>query len=736
MAGPIFAWRKNSSGVMELHLPDEHVPEHPDNKQLAKSCSSDDYSPLDNCRRCTDVLFLLLIICSWVAMTGLGLASMGFIESEYIKQGDPNRLVNGLDYHGNLCGVTNFVTPGGIDVINLPKAYPMPSGFFVCVESCPSTNNFDEFICEYEAQHDIDVTLSTAAGIGGSGVAESNNANKSIYLIYTAQKQCMPLIESTSFLGYCIPNLPLKDVLLSTVNGTSNESEFSQENNYTTSSHHATITNGTAYNNNASISVSVTEKKATSKSDLFDMAMADVHTVRYVIFTFGCGVAMTLGILFLLIIQVPGLLNLLVWSMIIAVDAGLVAAGYYTKGISATWETSGRPGNEALALYYGSYVLYGLAVVWCVMMLFLRKRVLLAIACVKEASRALSAMPLMTVFPVIQVLSLSLFTVVWGVCMAYLASSGEIEAKCMCPIFDQGFPRFVDDEVTPAPTLAMSSNRFDGNYTCGEGCYVYKELTYSTNTKYAGLYMIFVWFWTSQFIVAVGQLAVAVAVSKWYFSRNRRNVGNSTFMKSIFVVLVYHLGTAAFGALIIAMIKTIRAILSYIQKKATKSKLRLAVVLLKVLKCLVWCLEKCLKFINKQAYIQTAARMGFFLILRNALRISGVSIVSQVVLFIGKVFITVASTISGYYYLQIHFGDQLNSLMAPTLLIAICSYAVSEMFDEVFGMAISTILQCFVAEEELFEPNQRFAPSSLSGTLDATQKKYNKKKISSIGIDQ
>lgn len=159
---------------------------------------------------------------------------------------------------------------------------------------------------------------------------------------------------------------------------------------------------------------------------------------------------------------------------------------------------------------------------------------------------------------------------------------------------------------------------------------------------YSSRYMIFVWFWTSQFIVAVGQLAVAVAVSKWYFSRNRRNVGNSTFMKSIFVVLVYHLGTAAFGALIIAMIKTIRAILSYIQKKATKSKLRLAVVLLKVLKCLVWCLEKCvstpllcthsfrrdvslnnihfycsafvpmkLKFINKQAYIQTGRMRSY-----------------------------------------------------------------------------------------------------------------------------
>jgi choline transporter-like protein 2/4/5 len=404
---------------------------------------------------------------------------------------EPNRLVNGLDYHGNLCGITNFLTPGGEDVINLPKAYPLPSGFFVCVESCPNTNNFDKFICEYEVQHDIDVTLGAAAGIGSNGVGESISANRSIYLLYTGKKQCMPLIESTSFLGYCIPNLPLKDVLLST-DGTRNESEFSsaqltQENNGNMSSLPATRANGTAYNNE-SISVSVTaEKKATSKSDVFDMAMADVHTVRYVICIFGCGVAMTLGILFLVIIQLPGLLSLLVWSMIIAVDVGFVAAGYYTKGVSATWETSGRPGNEALALYYGSYVLYGLAAVWCVMMLFLRKRILLAIACVKEASRAISAMPLMTVFPVIQVLSLSLFTIVWGVYMAYLASSGEIEASCICPIFDQGFPEFFDDEVSPAPTPAMASNRFDGNDSCGEGCFVYKELTYSITTKYAGL---------------------------------------------------------------------------------------------------------------------------------------------------------------------------------------------------------------------------------------------------------
>ena len=111
------------------------------------------------------------------------------------------------------------------------------------------------------------------------------------------------------------------------------------------------------------------------------------------------------------------------------------------------------------------------------------------------------------------------------------------------------------------------------------------------------------------------------------------------------------------------------------------------------------------------------------------MRISAVSVVSQIVLFIGKTFITVVASVGGYYYLDIHFGNELNSLMVPTLLIAIVAYAVGEMFSEVFGMAISTILQCFVADEELFEdPDERYAPGSLAGTIDTTQEKYKRKK--------
>ena len=133
-----------------------------------------------------------------VFKTGLGLAAVGILPSEYIKQGDPSRLANGLDYHGNLCGVTNYITPRGDDVINLRKAYPLPSGLFVCVESYPDANNMYEFICGYETQQEIDELLSLQAKVGSEYSTE-----KSLYMFYVSQKRCLPRIESASFLGYC-----------------------------------------------------------------------------------------------------------------------------------------------------------------------------------------------------------------------------------------------------------------------------------------------------------------------------------------------------------------------------------------------------------------------------------------------------------------------------------------------------------------------------------------------------
>lgn len=115
------------------------------------------------------------------------------------------------------------------------------------------------------------------------------------------------------------------------------------------------------------------------------------------------------------------------------------------------------------------------------------------------------------------------------------------------------------------------------------------------------------------------------AVSKWYFSRDKSSIGSVTVITSIATSMIYHSGTAAFGALLIAIIKMIRSFIAYLQRKAEEMNSSIAKAVLCCCQCCFFCLEKCMRFLNKNAYIQTAifgssfctsAREAFFLILR------------------------------------------------------------------------------------------------------------------------
>lgn len=114
-------------------------------------------------------------------------------------------------------------------------------------------------------------------------------------------------------------------------------------------------------------------------------------------------------------------------------------------------------------------------------------------------------------------------------------------------------------------------------------------------------------------------------VSKWYFSRDKSSIGSVTVITSITTSMIYHSGTAAFGALLIAIIKMIRSFIAYLQRKAEEMNSSIAKAVLCCCQCCFFCLEKCMRFLNKNAYIQTAifgssfctsAREAFFLILR------------------------------------------------------------------------------------------------------------------------
>ena len=90
------------------------------------------------------------------------------------------------------------------------------------------------------------------------------------------------------------------------------------------------------------------------------------------------------------------------------------------------------------------------------------------------------------------------------------------------------------------------------------------------------------------------------------------------------------------------------------------------------------------------------------------------------VLIIGKLFIMIATTLLAYMFIEQNMDGDVNYIWIPTILVCFISYFTAEMFNEVFGMAISTILQCFVADEEMFEVAERFAEGDLASMIGKT----------------
>jgi Plasma-membrane choline transporter len=57
-------------------------------------------------------------------------------------------------------------------------------------------------------------------------------------------------------------------------------------------------------------------------------------------------------------------------------------------------------------------------------------------------------------------------------------------------------------------------------------------------------------------------------------------------------------------------------------------------------------------------------------------------------------------------------------LAGPLVLTFFISYAVADMFMDVFEIAILTILHCFVADEEMFNGRARYAQGDLTQWID------------------
>uniref|UniRef100_A0A8B9H7T1 Choline transporter-like protein n=1 Tax=Astyanax mexicanus TaxID=7994 RepID=A0A8B9H7T1_ASTMX len=355
------------------------------------------------------------------------------------------------------------------------------------------------------------------------------------------------------------------------------------------------------------------------------------------------------------------------------IDHRLTMNETVVKDLKEVKETSGETNGEteaskdhmqALLVYAISATVF--TVILLLLMLFMRKRVALTIALFHVAGKVFIHLPLLVLQPFCTFLALFLFWVYWILVLLFLGTTGIPEKN----------------EETGLTEFRLSG-----------------PLQYLTWYHAVGL------IWISEFILACQQMTVAGAVVTYYFTRDKNKLPLTPILSSVLRLMRYHLGTVAKGSFIITLVKIPRLILMYIYNQLKGKENACARCLLKACICCLWCLEKCLNYLNQNAYAATAinstsfctsARDAFVILVENALRVAAINTVGDFVLFLGKILIVTCTAFAGV--LALNYQRDYTEWVLPLIIVCLFAFLVAHCFLSIFEIVVDVLFLCFAID--------------------------------------
>lgn len=366
------------------------------------------------------------------------------------------------------------------------------------------------------------------------------------------------------------------------------------------------------------------------------------------------------------------------------------------------------------------WVMTGITVIYLLLLIVLYRRIRIAIAVIREATKCVAVMPLIMLFPIVTVAITLVLMFYWCYIGLYLVTMGNLETILI--------------------NHTDTGRRLDAT---GSNITSVKLLSGFSYVEWIVIFHCVGILWTTHFVSAIGSTTIAGAVGSWYWAspddkEKAKKMPRFPIIKSLKRVLRYHLGSLLFGSFIITVVQVIRAILMYIDKQtaALQKKNRLVRILMKVMHCCLWCLEKILKFITKNAYIMialfgksfcTSTKDAFLLIIGNIGRIGTATALSNLVILCGRLLIVtaVAFILNAILTLTATGAAAPSSVVLPTIVTIILSWYVSGCFLGVYGLTIDTIMVSFCVDDAKNDGSPEH-PYYMTRSLRKITNKWNK----------
>ena len=456
-------------------------------------------------RSTTDILLLILILMMWGAMSYVGYVG--------VTKGNISRLIAPTDSAGLVCGFDS-------EVKHLKYLYTVTaSGYGKCTSSCPkdthksfTSNNPLDYIC-----------LDWVYGFFSPPYDNTNTLFKT-YITNTCFKAGVfnPAGSKVPSDNLCGCNL---------------------------------IMNTTSIFNRCVFEDSSVRQNYVNQHvpNYFTGFMEDIVAARLVIFCFGFLVSIALSFLYVQLMRFETLALCSIWSCIAMILALMITFITLCVVTYRKWGKEDPPIHSNLsriALVVVASIFTFLAIILVFVSISLRKSISVAVKVMSISAEVLTSMPLIVFTPLIHVTGLLVFMVPFLYYILGIASSGTFEdtyAACNgVPPTCNGIPSGVT-QIKTGRSYKLNAD----------------------NAQEQLWYLFFCFLWTMNFIASAGSMVIAISTAKWYFTppEERNSITSTTVFTSYGTFLRYHIGSVAFGSLIIAIVQFIRSVLLYIERQ-------------------------------------------------------------------------------------------------------------------------------------------------------------------------
>ncbi|KAM9479696.1 choline transporter-like protein 5-B isoform 1-T1 [Salvelinus alpinus] len=714
--------------------------------------------PIHN-RGCTDVVCCVVFVIFILGYIALG--TVAWIH------GDPRKVVYPTDSHGQFCGqqgtpnankailfyfnILQCANPAVLINLQCPTTQ-------LCVSKCP-----DRFATYLDMQYNYRYNNSYWEYYRQFCKPGFDNPRKSVAQVLRDEDCPSMIVPSRPFLQRCFPDFITRNGTLTVANKTVFKDGLGKTRSVIDLRDAAKDSNLEPRVNWTAIAGRVTamqqgvESGITSLLDAKEVGMKifEDYANSWYWILIGLVITMVVSLAFILLLRFTA--GVLLWLIIFGVIA-VVGYGIW----HCYWEFStlrGKPHGDGdvtisdIGFQTDFRVYLQLSQTWLIFMIslsvieaviiviliFLRRRVRIAIALLKEGSRAIGYIMSTLFYPIITFVLLAICIAYWAVTAVFLASSGDAvykvmstQDKCVYANLTCDPETFSQTNVTKVCPGSQCTFAFYGG-----------ESLYHRYIFVLQLCNLLVFLWLVNFTIALGQCTLAGAFASYYWAlRKPQDIPSCPLFSSFSRAVRYHTGSLAFGSLILAVVQMFRIVLEYLDHKLKGAHNAFARFLICCLKCCFWCLEHFIKFMNRNAYIMiaiygknfcTSAKDAFFLLMRNVVRVAVLDKVTDFLLFLGKVLISGSVGVLAFFFFTRKIPviqeevPSLNYYWVPLLTVIFGSYLIAHGFFNVYAMCVDTLFLCFLVDLEV-NSGSAARPFYMSSTLRQILDKKNSKR--------